>query len=117
MRHRNTTKTFGRKKAPREAMMRNLADSLIVHGKIETTLAKAKALRSFVEPLVTKAGENTLAKRRELIKVLYTDAAVNKLMSDLGPKFKERPGGYTRITKIGQRKNDGAEMAVIEFVD
>lgn len=117
MRHRKNTKTLGRKKGPREAMMRNLADSLVIHGRIETTLAKAKELRKFVEPLVTKAKAGTLAKRRELISILYTDKAINRLMDELGPKFKERPGGYTRITKIGARHNDGAEMAVIEFVD
>lgn len=117
MRHRKNVQTLGRVKAQREALLRNLADSLIIHGRIETTLAKAKALRTFVEPLVTKAKQGTLAKRRELLSVLYTDKAVNTLMETLGPKYKERPGGYTRITKTGPRRNDGAEMAVIEFVD
>lgn len=117
MRHRKSTKSFGRVKAQREALLRNLADSLILHGRIETTLAKAKALRSFVEPLVTKAKKGGLAKRRELTSVLYTDKAVQLLMDEIGPKYKERPGGYTRITKTGPRLNDGAEMAVIEFVE
>ena len=117
MRHRKNTKTLGRKKAQREALMRNLADSLAVHGKIETTLAKAKELRKFIEPLVTKAKEPSLASRRELIRVLYTDTAIKRMMEEWGPKYKQRPGGYTRITKIGARLNDGAEMAVIEFVD
>ena len=117
MRHRKKTKTLGRKKAQREALMRNLADSLALHGKIETTLAKAKELRKFVEPLVTKSKNPTLATRRALISVLYTDTAVKNMLEKWGPQFKERPGGYTRIVKTGARYNDGAEMAVIEFVD
>ena len=116
MRHRNKKSILGREKAHREAMMRNLADSFILHGSIETTLAKAKALRSVVEPLVTKAKKNDLAARREAIKVLYTDKAVKKLMEDLGPKYKDRNGGYTRIIKLGHRVNDAAPMAKIEFV-
>ncbi|MBU0596937.1 50S ribosomal protein L17 [Patescibacteria group bacterium] len=116
MRHRKKNRSLGRVKRQREALLRNLADSLILHGKIETTLAKAKELRIFIEPLVTKAVVGTLADRRNLIKVLYTDEAVRKLMDEYGPKYKERPGGYTRITKLGPRANDCAEMGVIEFV-
>ena len=116
MRHQKKGKTLGRVKAQREALMRSLAESLILHGKIKTTTAKAKELRRFVEPLVTKAKTNSLAQRRLLIKALYTDKVVNKLMGELGPKYKERPGGYTRITKITSSRNDGAEMSVIEFV-
>lgn len=118
MRHKNTVKTFGRPKAQREALMRNLADSLIVHESIETTLAKAKELRKVVEPLVTLAkNKEALTARRELQKFLYTDAAIKKLIDTLGPRFKTRAGGYTRIVKIGARKNDGSDMAIIEFVD
>lgn len=116
MRHKKKKTTLGRKKAPREALLRNLAESLILHGNIKTTKAKAKALRMFIEPLVTKARKNTLAARRELIKVLYTEKAVKKIMEEIGPKYKDRKGGYTRIIKLARRKNDAAEMARIEFV-
>jgi len=96
--------------------MRNLADSLILHGSIKTTVVKAKLLRSFVEPLISKAKAGTLASRRNIAKVLYTDEAINRVMNELAPKYNGRSGGYTRVTKIGARKNDAAEMAVIEFV-
>ena len=116
MRHKKKKATLGREKAQREALFRNLADSLILHGSIKTTKAKAKALRSFIEPLITKAKKDTLATNRALRKVLYTDKVVSILMKELGPKYKDRQGGYTRITKLASRKNDGAEMAKIEFV-
>lgn len=116
MRHRKKNRTLGRVKAQREALLRNLADSFIIHGSIKTTVAKAKELRSFVEPLVTKAKIDTITQRRNLMKVLYTDEAVNKLLKDIAPKYKDRNGGYTRITKAGSRKNDGADIAIIEFV-
>jgi len=116
MRHRKKKATLGRIAPQRKALMRSLAESLIVHDSIQTTQAKAKALRTFVEPLVTKAKEGTLAQRRNIIKVLYTDVAVNKLMDDIAPRYKERDGGYTRIIKIGPRQNDGADMVRIEFV-
>jgi len=96
--------------------MRSLAESLILHGGIKTTRAKAKALRGFVEPLITTAKQNTLASRRMLISKLYTDKAVKKLIDTLGPQYKERNGGYTRITKVGFRSNDGAEKVRIELV-
>ena len=116
MRHLKKKATLGREKAPREAMMRNLAESLILHGSIKTTKAKARALRSFVEPLVTKAKKDTLAQRRLLKSALYTDATVNKLLVEIGPRYVERAGGYTRIIKMGPRFNDAAEMVRIEFV-
>lgn len=116
MRHRKKKATLGRIAPQRKALMRSLAESLIIHDGIKTTQAKAKALRVFVEPLVTKAKEGTLAQRRNLISVLYTDAVVNKLMDDIGPRYKERNGGYTRIIKLGPRENDGANMVRIEFV-
>ena len=116
MRHRKKNRKLGRVTRKRDALLRNLSDSLVVNGKIKTTLPKAKELRMFVEPLVTKAKKGTLTERRNLIKVLYTNSAVKKLMEEYGPKYKDRQGGYTRITKLGPRKNDGAEMAVIEFV-
>lgn len=116
MRHKVKKTTLGRQKAPREAMLRNLAESLILHDSVKTTEAKAKALRGVVEPLITKARKGTLAARREIIKVLYTEKAVKKLMEVVGPKYKERQGGYTRITKMPSRKNDAAKMARIELV-
>lgn len=116
MRHRKKKATLGRIAPQRKALMRSLAESLIINDGIKTTQAKAKALRTFVEPLVTKAKKGTLAQRRNIIKVLYTDKAVNKLMDEIGPRYKDREGGYTRIIKLGPRKNDGAEMAKIEFV-
>ena len=117
MRHNNKKATLGRVKAQRDALMRNLAESLVLHGAITTTVAKAKALRSVVEPLVTKAKKGTVPDRRNIMKVLYTQQAVNKLIHDIAPKFSDRLGGYTRITKLGARKNDGAPIAKIEFVD
>lgn len=116
MRHNNKAKILGREKAHRTALMKNLAESLIMHESIRTTKAKAKALRSVVEPLVTKAKRGDLTTRRYLISHLFTDRAVEKLMSDLGPRYKERKGGYTRIIKVGPRMNDAADMVVIEFV-
>ncbi|OGH79239.1 MAG: 50S ribosomal protein L17 [Candidatus Magasanikbacteria bacterium RIFOXYC2_FULL_40_16] len=116
MRHRKQKATLGREKAQRGALMRSLAQSLILEGSIRTTKAKARALRIFVEPLVTKAKKNDLVVRRNLLKVLYTKKAVSKLLTDIAPKYVERKGGYTRITKLGARANDSAEMAKIEFV-
>ena len=116
MRHKIKKFTLGREKAHRDAMMKNLSESLILHGKIKTTKAKAKALRTVVEPLITKAKKGTLTARRELIKALFTDEAIKKLMDEIGPKYKNRDGGYTRIVKLAPRKNDSAEMARIELV-
>ncbi len=116
MKHQKQRATLGRTKAQREALLRNLAESLILHGSIKTTKAKACALRRFIEPLVTKARRSTLADRRMLYEVLYTKKAVNKLFDDIAPKYKGRPGGYTRIVKIGIRPTDGAEKVRMEFV-
>lgn len=116
MRHNSKKVTLGRESAQRKALMRGLAENLVLHESIRTTSAKAKALRSMVEPLVTKAKRGTLADRRSIMRVLYTEKSVKKMMDDLGPKYKERNGGYTRITKIGLRANDAAAMVRIEFV-
>ena len=116
MRHRKKKATLGRESAQRKALMRSLADSLVLHGSIKTTLAKARALRGVIEPLITKAKKGDLTARRSAIRVLYTDKAVKIIMEELGPKYKDRDGGYTRITKLGARENDAAEMARIEFV-
>ena len=116
MRHRKKGKTLDRKKAPREAMFRNLAASLIIYEKVKTTEAKAKAIRPIVEKLITTGKENSLAARRKLLRYLYTENAVKKVLEVLGPKYKERKGGYTRIVKIGPRKGDGARIAQIELI-
>src|SRR3989339_558125 len=114
MRHqKQKQRTLGRPKAQREALLRSLAESLILHEAIVTTKVKAKELRMFVEPLITIAKGGTLTSRRRLIQVLYTDTVVKKLMDDVGPRYKERNGGYTRILKIGFRPNDGAETVRI----
>lgn len=116
MRHQKNKVTLDRKTGPRQALLRNLAESLILHEKIRTTKAKARAVRSLVERLITKSKPNTLAARRALIATLHNDAAVKKLMSELGPRFKARAGGYTRTTMVANRIGDGAEEVVIEFV-
>jgi len=116
MRHRCKKITLGREAGPKKALMRGLAESLILNGHIKTTEAKAKALRSVVEPLITKAKTGTLAARRSVIGVLYTEKAVQKLMKELGPKYKTRHGGYTRVIKLAHRLNDAAKMARIELV-
>ncbi|PIR47958.1 50S ribosomal protein L17 [Candidatus Uhrbacteria bacterium CG10_big_fil_rev_8_21_14_0_10_50_16] len=116
MRHRNTTKTLGRKKASREAMLRNLATSIVLHETVRTTSAKASVVRPIVEKAVTRGKESTLHARRELMKLFMTEGAVNKVLEIIGPRYATRPGGYTRITKIGSRLGDGAEMVEISFV-
>lgn len=116
MRHNRKKVTLGRVIGPRRALLRGLAESFVLHGTMRTTKAKARALRGVVEPLVTKAKKGDLTARRAITRVLYTDAAINKMMKDIGPKYKERAGGYTRTTKLGPRTNDAAEMVRIEFV-
>lgn len=117
MRHRKKKITLGRERGPRKALMRGLAESLILHGAITTTIAKAKALRGVVEPLVTiaKAGGILIAERK-LRQTLYTDQAVRKLLKEIAPKYATRQGGYTRIVKVGVRGNDHGITARIEFV-
>lgn len=116
MRHRNVGKILDRKKGPREALIRGLATNLILYEKIKTTDGRARALRPFVERLITTGKAGDLNARRELIRVLYTQNAVKKVLEVLSPRYKERPGGYTRTLKLGQRKGDAAEMVQIEFV-
>lgn len=116
MRHRKKGKILGRKKGPREAMLRNLATSVILYEKIKTTETKAKVVRSVVERLITKGKTPTLATRRYLHSFFYTEEPVKKILEVLGPKYKDRPGGYTRIVKIGPRQGDAAPMAQIELV-
>jgi large subunit ribosomal protein L17 len=116
MRHRKTIKTLSRKVGPRKALIKNLANSLILYEKIKTTEVKAKTLKPKVEKMITRAKLDNLHNRRELLKVLPTKNAVRKLFEILGPRYKDRKGGYLRITKLEPRKGDGARMAIIEFV-
>lgn len=115
MRHRKEGRKLKRTSDERRALLKSLANSLILHNKIQTTQAKAKALRPFVERLITKAKEPGLANRRYVLRFL-TKKATQRLFSKVAPKYKERPGGYTRITKIGYRKGDNAPIAQIELI-
>ena len=110
-------RTFGRNSARRKALFQALAISLIEHEGIKTTLPKAKELRSYIEPLITLAKDDSVSNRRLAFSKIRNKAAVGKLFSDLGPRFKDRPGGYSRIIKIGFRKGDAAPIAFIELVD
>lgn len=117
MRHHNTTTKFGRVRKVRVGLMRSLVRALVLEERIETTETKAKALRPIVEKLITRAKSDSVATKRLLTARLGgQDDVVAKLVDDLGPRYKERAGGYTRITKLGQRGNDAAHMAVIELV-
>lgn len=116
MRHRNTTKTLKRTRSARKALLRDLATSVVVYEKIKTTLGKAKAVQPEVEKLITKAKKGDLAARRRLLAYFTTEGPVNKMMEVIGPRYKTRNGGYTRITKLGTRQGDGAQEAVIELV-
>jgi large subunit ribosomal protein L17 len=115
MKHLNKLRKFGRVKKQREALIKHLAHSLILYEKIETSEAKAKSLRPVIEKLITKSKTETLASRRYLASRLSVQSA-KKIFKELGPKYKTRMGGYTRIIKTPPRKSDGAKMAIIEFV-
>jgi large subunit ribosomal protein L17 len=117
MRHRSAHRKLGRKTEHRISLLRNLAASLISHGRIRTTEAKAKELRPFVEKLVTLGKRDSLHARRHALSILPRREVVTKLFGDVSPRFSERPGGYTRILKLAHRQGDGASMAFIEFVD
>lgn len=117
MRHGNKGNHLGRKTAHRRAMLANMACSLIEHKRINTTVAKAKALKVFVEPLVTKSKEDTTHNRRIVFAKLRSKEAVSELFREVAPKVGDRPGGYTRVIKLGSRLGDAAEMALIELVD
>jgi len=117
MRHGKKVNHLGRTKAHRTALLRNLAIALITHKRITTTLAKAKALRIFIEPLVTKSRNNTTHSRRTLFSYLQNKEAVQEIFGTVAAKVGDRPGGYVRILHKGFRKGDAAEMAMIEFVD
>ena len=117
MRHGKKFNHLGRKTAHRKAMLSNMAGSLIEHKRVMTTVQKAKALRKVVEPLVTRSKENTTHNRRIAFAVLRQKEVVTELFNVVGPKVGDRPGGYTRIIKTGNRQGDNAEMCMIELVD
>jgi large subunit ribosomal protein L17 len=117
MRHRKSGRKLGRNSSHRKAMYRNMATSLVRHETIKTTVPKAKELRRVVEPLITLAKVDGVANRRLAFNRLRDKEAVGKLFSDLGPRFKDRPGGYLRILKTGPRAGDAAPMAIVQLVD
>lgn len=117
MRHRKSFNHLGRIAPHRKAMLSNMACSLILHKRINTTLAKAKALRGYVEPLITKAKDDSTNSRRVVFRYLQDKKAVSELFREISSKVGDRPGGYTRIIKLGNRLGDNADMAMIELVD
>ena len=117
MRHLRTINHLGRKSADRKALMSNMASSLILHKRITTSAAKARALRSYVEPILTKSKEDSTNSRRVVFSYLENKSAVSELFREVAPKIATRPGGYTRILKLGNRLGDAAEMCLIELVD
>ena len=117
MRHKKNFNHLGRKTAHRKAMLSNMACSLIMHKRIETTTAKAKALKRYVEPLITRSKEDSTHSRRMVFSYLQDKEAVTELFREVGAKVADRPGGYTRIIRLGNRLGDNADMCIIELVD
>lgn len=117
MRHRKSGRRLGRNSPHRRAMYRNMAASLFLHETVKTTLPKAKELRRVVEPLITLAKEDGVSRRRLAFDRLRDDGAVGRLFTELGPRFKNRPGGYLRILKLGFRRGDAAPMAIVQLLD
>ena len=117
MRHNKAINHLGRKSGHRKALLANMATSLILHKRIQTTVAKAKALQVYIEPLVTKSKDDSTNSRRVVFSYLKNKEAVTELFRTIAPKIAERPGGYARVLKTGFRQGDGADMALIEFVD
>ena len=117
MRHKKKGRKLGRKVGNRRALLMNLASQMITHKKIKTTDAKAKELRTFIEPLITLAKKNDIHSRRMVVRKLPNKNIVRTLFDDIAPKYADRPGGYTRIVKLGYRDNDRASVSIIEFVD
>ena len=117
MRHNRKGHSFGRTAEHREAMFRNMATSLFLHGRVETTTQKAKDLRRYAEPLITKAKRGDLHARRLVARKIQNDQALSKLFEEIGPRFAERAGGYTRVLHLGHRPGDAADMSIIELVD
>lgn len=117
MRHNKKFNHLGRKSAHRKALLSNMACSLFLHKRITTTVAKAKALKIYAEPLITKAKDDSTNNRRVVFSYLKSKTAVSELFREISPKIADRPGGYTRILKLGNRQGDDAEMCIIELVD
>ena len=117
MRHNKAINHLGRKSGHRKALLANMATSLILNKRIETTVAKAKALKMYVDPLITKSKDDSTHSRRTVFSYLKNKEAVNELFRTVAPKIADRPGGYTRVLKTGFRQGDGADMALIELVD
>ena len=117
MRHARSGKKLGRDSAHRKALYSNLAGALIEHGRIETTAAKAKAVKPFAEKMITLGKRGDLHARRQALAALRSNDVVHRLFADIAPRFSERPGGYTRIVRIGPRQGDAAEMVYLELVD
>ena len=117
MRHNKAINHLGRKSGHRKALLANMACSLIQYKRIETTVAKAKALKMYVEPLITKSKDDSTHSRRTVFSYLKNKYAVTELFRTIAPKIADRPGGYTRVLKTGFRSGDGADMAIIELVD
>ncbi len=117
MRHNKAINHLGRKSAHRKALLSNMASSLILEKRITTTVAKAKALKSYVEPLITKSKDDSTHSRRVVFSYLKSKEAVSELFRNVAPKIADRPGGYTRVLHVGFRQGDAAEMALIELVD
>ena len=117
MRHRKSGRQLNRNSSHRKAMFQNMVNSLFLHEAIKTTLSKAKELRRVVEPLITKAKSDSVSNRRHVFSKLRDDAMVAKLFTELGPFYKDRPGGYVRILKAGFRTGDKAPMAIVQLVD
>jgi large subunit ribosomal protein L17 len=117
VRHQNTGRKLGRDSSHRKALFANLASAVIEHGRIETTLAKAKEARPLTEEMITLGRKGDLHSRRLALSTLRSQGVVHKLFAEVAPRFEGRPGGYTRIVKLGPRKGDAAEMAYLEFVD
>ena len=117
MRHNKAINHLGRKSSHRKALLANMANSLILHKRITTTLAKAKALKTYLEPLITKSKDDSTHSRRIVFSYLKDKTAVAELFRTIAPKIADRPGGYLRVLHVGFRQGDGSEMALIEFVD
>ncbi|MEK7516372.1 MAG: 50S ribosomal protein L17 [Patescibacteria group bacterium] len=116
MRHRKKGKVLDRKKGPREALLKGLVASVVLYEKVRTTRAKAKAAQPLVERMITIGKAGTLHARRQLLRFFPVEPPVRKILEELSPRYKERAGGYTRVTRLGQRQGDGAEIVQIEFV-
>lgn len=116
MRHRREKVVLSRKKGPREAMLRNLAQSVLLYENVNTTLAKAKAVRAWVEKIITLGQKKDLNARRQLARILTVESAIRKVLEELGPRYADKPSGRLRIIKLGFRKGDGAEMVQLQLI-